>query len=121
MKKSLFLFTMINLVGCNSSTEVPSNVSTSDPEKEAQQVMETIMSTPQGRAEVELIGGKDNALTKFQQENGISERIAEASIKEWVITHRNNFDWDLDEVKAICLRNKSSGIPQKYLPESENR
>ena len=34
-------------------------------------------------------------------------------------THRFDFDWDLEEVKAICLRNKRSGIPYRYLPESE--
>lgn len=59
--------------------------------------------------------------TAFQRANGISERIAEAAIKEWVMTHGRDFDWNLEAVKAICLRNKASGIPRAYLPEAEKR
>jgi len=108
------------MVGCDSEMPLQQdNVSPKDPEAAAKEVLDTIMSTPQGRAEVERIGGKDNALTDFQKVNGISEPIVEAAIKEWVLTHKNNFDWDLEEVKAICLRNMSSGIPYQYRPESE--
>jgi hypothetical protein len=60
-------------------------------------------------------------LNCFQRVHGISERIAEAAIKEWVLTHNGDFDWDLDEVKAICLRNLRDGIPKRYLPETEQR
>jgi len=81
--------------------------------------MRDIMSTPEGRADVERIGSKDLALTRFQRDNGISDRIAEAAVKEWVINHNGNFDWELEDVEAICLRNQRSGIPYAYLPESE--
>lgn len=50
-----------------------------------------------------------------------SSRIAEAALKEWVMTHGRNFDWDLDDVKAICLRNQRDGIPHEWLPEAEKR
>lgn len=108
-------------LGCGSSVEPQTETDEPlfDADKATEQVMDEIMSTPQGRAEVERIGNKDVQLTRFQQANGISERIAEAAIKEWVLTHNGNFDWNLEDVKAICLRNKRSGIPQKYLRESE--
>jgi len=61
---------------------------------------------------------KDAALTRFQRENDISDRIAEAAVKEWVWKH-GHFNWNLDDVKAYCLRNKRYGIPHAYLPESE--
>ncbi len=88
----------------------------SDADRATEEVMDRIMSTPEGRSEIERLGAKDLALTRFQQANGISERIAEASITEWVFTHNGNFDWDLEDVKAICLRNKRYGIPHEYLP-----
>jgi len=121
MKKHRILsLSILLMVGCDSEMPLQQdNVSPKDPEAAAKEVLDTIMSTPQGRAEVERIGGKDNALTDFQKVNGISEPIVEAAIKEWVLTHKNNFDWDLEEVKAICLRNMSSGIPYQYRPESE--
>jgi len=37
------------------------------------------------------------------------------------MTHGRDSDWNLEDVKAICLRNKASGIPRAYLPESEKR
>jgi hypothetical protein len=37
------------------------------------------------------------------------------------MTHGRDFDWNLEAVKAICLRNKASGIPPEYLPEAEKR
>jgi hypothetical protein len=89
------------------------------PDAAAQEVMNSLQATPEGRAEIERIGSKDVSLTQFQQENSISDRIAEAAIKEWVQTHDGSFDWDLEEVKRICLRNKQRGIPHQYLPESE--
>jgi len=109
------------VVGCGGSDK-PNNQEDEplfDADQATQEVMQEITSTPEGRAEVERIGNKDLALTRFQQEHGISERIAEASIKEWVLTHNGNFDWNLEDVKAICLRNQRSGIPYAYLPESE--
>ena len=42
--------------------------------------------------------------------------MAEAAIKEWVLTHNGNFDWDLEDVKRICLRDKAEGTPNKYSP-----
>jgi hypothetical protein len=47
---------------------------------------------------------KDKKLTEFQRANGISDEVAEAAITEWVLTHGGNFDWDLEDVKAICRR-----------------
>ena len=58
---------------------------------------------------------------RLAQANGISERIAEAAIKEWWMKHGGDFDWNLEDVKAICLRNKARGIPPEYLPEAEKR
>jgi hypothetical protein len=96
----------------NPYTEVTPNVA-------AQQVIDVLQTTPEGRAQIERIGDKDVALSDFQRANAISDRIAEAAIKEWVQTHNGNFDWALGEVKSICLRNKLQGIPRQYLPESE--
>jgi hypothetical protein len=64
---------------------------------------------------------KDAQLTEFQKANGVSDRIAEAAIKEWVITHDGNVEWNLADVKKSCLRNLRDGIPYKFLPESEKR
>ena len=50
-----------------------------------------------------------------------SSRIAEAALKEWVMTHGRDLDWNLEDVKAICLRNQRDGIPHEWLPEAENR
>ena len=80
------------------------------PEQNAKEVADKLTSTPQGNATADRLGNKDDQLTKFQKANGISERIAEVAFKEWVTKHRGNFDWDLEEVKAICLRNKRDGI-----------
>ncbi len=112
---------LVLFLGCGDSPQrsTESNEALFDADQATDEVMDQLTSTPQGRAEVERIGGKDVALTRFQQANGISERITEAAIKEWVLTHNGNFDWNLEDVKAICLRNKKSGIPYAYLPESE--
>ena len=77
-----------------------------DADQAAEEAMQQIMSTPEGRDAVEVTGNKDVQLTRFQQAHGISDRIAEAAIKEWVLSHNGNFDWNLNEVKAICLRMK---------------
>ena len=108
-------------LGCGGSVEPQTETDEPlfDADQATEEFMDQIMSTPEGRAEVERIGNKDVQLTRFQQANEISERIAEAAIKEWVLTHNGNFDWDLEDIKAICLRNKRSGIPHNYLPESE--
>lgn len=112
---------VLYLVGnYNSGNQMENSKSNGvDPDVATKTVMDNLMSTPHGRAEVERIGGKDVELARFQSEQAISDRIAEAAIKEWVITHQGNFDWNLADVKAICLRNKQSGIPRAYLPESE--
>lgn len=91
------------------------------PDENARQAMEQVVSTPEGRATALRLADKDDQLTAFQRANGISERIAEAAIKEWVMTHGRDFDWNLEDVKAICLRNQRSGIPHAYLPEAEKR
>jgi hypothetical protein len=119
MLARLYLLLTLLIVGCDSSSKPPAEPLQFDADQATEEVMNEVMSTPQGRAEVERIGGKDVALTRFQEANGISEKIAEAAIKEWMLTHAGNFDWDLEDVKRMCLRNKQSGIPHEYLPESE--
>ena len=47
--------------------------------------------------------------------------MADEAINVSIITHGRDFDWNLEDVKAICLRNKASGIPRAYLPEAEKR
>lgn len=64
---------------------------------------------------------KPDEPTAFQQANRTYERIAAVPIKPRVMTHGPDFDWNLEEVKAICLRNKASGIPRASLPEAEKR
>ena len=109
----------------NGETTPPTNPKTgflaNTPDENARQVMDQVMSTPQGRATATRLADKDDQLTAFQQANGISERIAEAAIKEWWMKHGGDFDWNLEDVKAICLRNKARGIPPEYLPEAEKR
>jgi hypothetical protein len=75
-----------------------------DADEATDHVMNRIMSTSEGRAEVERLANKDDELTRFQRIHGISDAVAEAAIMEWVVSHNGNFDWNLDEVKAICLR-----------------
>src|SRR5580692_5208533 len=101
---------VLSVTGCGRNEE-PNGVN---------EVMDEVMSTPEGRANVDRAANKEIQLTEFQEANGISNRIAEAAIKEWVIKHKR-FGYDLDEVKVICLRNKRDGIPYEYLPESEKR
>ena len=98
---------------------IPSSELEISAEKATEKIMNTIASTAEGREAIERIGGKDVALSRFQEANGISDRNAEASIKEWVLNHNWNWEWDLNEVQAICLRNRDHGIPHRYLPESE--
>ncbi len=121
-------------LGCGRTVELPSGnegaltavkpkagFMANTPDENARQAMDQVMSTPQGRATATRLADKDDQLTAFQQANGISERIAEAALKEWVMTHGRDFDWDLDDVKAICLRNQRDGIPHEWLPEAEKR
>ena len=109
----------------NGETTPPTNPKTgflaNTPDENARQVMDQVMATPQGRATATRLAAKDDQLTAFQKANGISERIAEAAIKEWWMKHGGDFDWNLEDVKAICLRNKARGIPPEYLPEAEKR
>ena len=97
---------------CNSRTN---NVSF-DADKASQKVTEVLLSDPSTAAKAQELGDKDVALTRFQRANDISDAIAEAAIKEWVLTHNGNFDWDLEDVKRICLRDRAAGIPKKYEP-----
>ena len=97
---------------CNSRTN---NVSF-DADKTTQEVTEVLLSDPSTAAKAQELGDKDAALTRFQRANDIPDEIAEAAIKEWVLTHNGNFDWDLEDVKRICLRDKVEGIPKKYRP-----
>lgn len=121
-------------LGCGRTVELPSGTGgaltpvnpktgflANTPDENARQVMDQVMSTPQGRATATRLADKDDQLTAFQRANGISERIAEAALKEWVMTHGRDFDWNLDDVKAICLRNQRDGIPHEWLPEAEKR
>ena len=97
---------------CNSRTN---NVSF-DADKATQEVTEVLLSDPSTAAKAQELGDKDVALTRFQRANNISDDIAEAAIKEWVLTHNGNFDWNLEAIEIICLRNKAEGIPTKYKP-----
>jgi hypothetical protein len=72
------------------------------PEDNAQEVVEQLTSTPEGRATADRLASKDDQLTAFQRANEVPDSIAEAAINKWVIEHGGNFDWDLEEVKAIC-------------------
>ena len=85
---------------CNSRT----NKVSFDADKASQEVTEVLLSDPSTAAKAQELGDKDVALTRFQRANGISDEIAEAAIKEWVLTHNGNFDWDLEDVKRICRR-----------------
>lgn len=78
-----------------------------DADAAANRIVEDISSTPAGKAEVLRLETKDDQLTAFQRQHRISDAIAETAIKEWVMAHGGNFDWNLEDVKAICLR--SSG------------
>lgn len=78
-------------------------------DRSAKKVVEQIAKTPEGHASIERLGDKDLELTRFQIDNGISNEIAEAAIKEWVLAHGGNFDWNLSEVKSICRRLKRQG------------
>ena len=90
-----------------------------DPDKAAKEVMESLGSTPAGRAAMRRLDQKDRALGTFQQVNGVSEEMTEAAIKEWVTTHGGNLKWDFEDVKVIGLRNKQDGVPQRWLPEEQ--
>lgn len=73
-------------------------------EDEIEMIVDSIMSTPEGRAAAQRVTDRDDQLTHFQRANGISDKVAEAAIMEWVVGHGGNFDWDLEDVKAICRR-----------------
>ncbi len=103
------------------SDKLKSGFMSKTPEQNAKEVTDILTSTPEGKAAADRLVSKDDQLTEFQKANGISDRIAEAAIKEWVTKHGGNFDWNLEDVKEICLRNKRDGIPYDYLPESEKR
>jgi len=68
--------------------------------------MSHVLSTEAGRRAVQTLADKDLELTRFQQAHGISDRIADRAIKEWVLSHNGDFNWDLEDVKQICLRLK---------------
>lgn len=79
---------------------------TNTPDQNADVLANQLTSTPEGAAMAHRLADKDDQLTAFQRMNDISDDIAEAAIREWVTTHNGNFDWDLEDVKAICLRRK---------------
>jgi hypothetical protein len=85
---------------CNSQT----NKVSFDADKASQEVTEVLLSDPSTAAKAQELGDKDVALTRFQQANNISDDIAEAAIKEWVLTHNGNFDWALGDVEKTCLK-----------------
>ena len=79
------------------------------PEQNAKEVADKLTAAPEGVAG--RLAGKYDRLGESQKSDGISERIVEAAIKEWVAEHGGDFDWSLEGVTAICLRNKRNGIP----------
>lgn len=89
------------------------------PDQAAREVLDQISSTPAGRAAVDHIAQKNDQLDAFQAERGYSDRIVEAAIKEWVTTHGGNYDWNLEQVKKICVRNARYGIRNEFRTESE--
>lgn len=74
------------------------------PEENAKQVTDLLLSAPGGQALADRLVDKDKKLTEFQRANGISDEVVEAAITEWVLKHGMNYDWDLEDVKAICRR-----------------
>lgn len=74
------------------------------PEENAKQVTDILLSAPGGQALADRLVEKDKKLTEFQRANGISDEVVEAAITEWVLKHGMNYDWDLEDVKAICRR-----------------
>ncbi|WP_404309703.1 hypothetical protein [Neorhodopirellula lusitana] len=72
--------------------------------------LENEQNFQQLRQSLEGFGYDDeSALTVFQGMYGVSNENAEAACTEWIAT-KSQPDWNLDEVMAICLRNKSEGI-----------
>ena len=109
------IFVGLSLAGCGAGDSAPSGkvrdseksgFMANTPEQNAQEVLSQVTSTPQGRVTVDRLASKDDQLTAFQRAHGISDSVAEAAIKEWVIQHNGNFDYNLEAVKAICLRMK---------------
>jgi len=107
--------------GCDNQDKSKSGFMSNTPEQNAKEVADKLTSTQEVSAVADRLTDKDDQLSKFQKTNDISERIAEAAIKEWIYKHSSEFDWNLEDVKAICLRNERDGIPNDYLPESEKR
>lgn len=100
----LWLFALVfGLLGCGTQQTVPSF----DADQAARETTDILLADPDTAAKAQQIADKDAALTHFQRANGISNEIAEASIKEWVLSHGGDFDWDLEEVKELCLVKKS--------------
>lgn len=86
-------------------------------EREIQRTSWRLAITPEGQA----VGARYDELDRVQAANAFSDRVVEASIKEWAHTHGGSFEFDVDEVKAICLRNQRDGIPPEFIPDSEKR
>lgn len=87
------------------------------PDDQAREVLITIDATPQGRRLLRDHGHKHVLLNAFQAEHGLSDELVEVALREWWYTHDGNFDFDLDEVKAICLRFLQTGTPATNRPE----
>lgn len=104
--RRLLMVLYLSIAGCGEPPANKTGFVADTPEQNAEAVYQQLTSSPVGRKAADRLGSKDDQLTAFQRLNGISDTIAEAAIKEWVLGHSGNFDWDLEEVKVICLRLK---------------
>lgn len=76
----IFIAAVVNTYFFENSSKEPLQFEADQASKK--EVMNEIASTPQGQSQEERIGGKDVALTQFQDANGISEKLVEVTIKE---------------------------------------
>jgi hypothetical protein len=75
-------------------------------DQDVKRAMQAIGSTEAGRTAISQMADKHSLLDSFQVDNGLSDDVIEAAIKEWSVEH-GHMDFDLAEVQAICLRRKS--------------
>ncbi len=87
-----------------------------DSNQAANEVTRRMLTQPDVATKASGIASREAAFERFLQKHGVSDEIAEAAIKEWVLTHGGDFDWVLEEVQEICLRNQRSRIPEAYKP-----
>jgi hypothetical protein len=110
--KQLVLLVVCSSIGCGPQQESPSF----DPNQAANEVTRRMLKQPDVAAKASVIASKEAAFEQFLKKHGVSDEIAEAAVKEWVLTHGGNFDWVLEEVQQICLRNQRTQIPEAYKP-----